>query len=105
VSKPWRVRDEADEEIELALGKYELERKGLGRALYAEYMRAYAGLQDGTLIATLEPDVPRELRVYRARLRKFRYVIIFTELDDVYEVISFMHQHREPSYWLPRLVK
>jgi hypothetical protein len=105
MSKPWRVHDEVDEEVVHAFGVGELRKKGLGRALLAEYEMTYAGLRDGTIVWSPEPEVPRTMRIIRARLHRFKYVLIFVEKDDVYEIISFMHLHRQPQYWMSRLAR
>jgi hypothetical protein len=103
MSKPWRVRDEVDDEVEHAFGYRELRKKGEGRALFADYEATYAALRAGQMEWSPEPDVPREMRIFRVRLRRFKYILIFVERDHEYEVICFMHLHREPRYWMSRV--
>ncbi len=100
----WRIREEAEQELAAAVEWYEREHAGLGAALVAEYLATLRWLEEAPSRATPEPRVPRSLKVYRGRLRRFPYAVVFVELPDAYEVQALVHLRRRPGYWLPRLV-
>jgi hypothetical protein len=103
MTKPWRICDDVDEEVAQAFAYRERRTEGAGRALLEEYEATYAALQAGQIAWSPEPEVPRDMGVFRVRLRRFKYAIVFVERDAAYEVICFMHLHRKPRYWMSRV--
>lgn len=47
--------------------------------------------------------LPSEMGVRRKLLSRFPYAIIFIESSDRVRIISVMHGHRQPAYWLRRI--
>ncbi len=103
MSKLLRIDGEAEEEIASAIDRYDREREGLGNAFWSELSDALdtlavPGPECGPVIG-----LPPELGVRRKLLSRFPYSIVFVEGERAVRVISVMHGHRRPSYWLRRL--
>ncbi|HWO26812.1 MAG TPA: hypothetical protein VNO30_49120 [Kofleriaceae bacterium] len=101
--KTIRIDAEAEEEIAHAIERYENEREGLGFEFWNELSAAMDGLtapgpECGPVIGLLP-----ELGVRRKLLSRFPYAIVFVEGDTFVRVISVMHGHRRPAYWLRRI--
>jgi hypothetical protein len=103
--KPYRIREEAAEEIADAALWYEREAaRGLGTELIAEYeARLETALQlpgAGTIVASTTAGTP----VRRYRLKRFkRYAILMAEIDGHPTVLAFECSSRKPGYWHDRL--
>lgn len=103
MTKTLRIDREAEEEITAAIDRYDRERDGLGAVFWSELSAALDGLvapgpECGPVIG-LDP----QLGVRRKLLSRFPYSIVFVEGERFVRVISVMHGHRRPAYWLRRL--
>jgi plasmid stabilization system protein ParE len=103
MTKSIRIDAEADDELSHAIDRYEREREGLGGEFWDEVKAAIRilaapGPECGPVIG-----LPPELGVRRKLLARFPYAIIFVEGDAFVRILSVMHGHRRPAYWLRRL--
>ena len=97
-----RLHPAAAEEAEAAVGWYEHEREGLGRALKEDFEAAAARLASG-----LEDGMPARGRAAAAGARRlvltrFHYDVVFLlEGSDVI-IVAYAHHARRPGYWRDR---
>lgn len=103
MTKVVRIDAEAEEEIGQAIERYEHEREGLGAAFWSELSDALDRLETPGHECGPVLGLPPELGVRRKLLARFPYAIVFIEADTVVRVISVMHGHRRPAYWLRRV--
>jgi toxin ParE1/3/4 len=97
------ILDEAAQELDAALGYLEAEGAGSGRALLAAFDRK---LDQILMFPESGPRVlgtPDHYMIRAFPLSRFRYSIIVGLIDSVPTIIAFVHQSREPGYWLDRL--
>lgn len=103
MTKAIRIDAEANDEIEHAIDHYDRERDGLGAELWAELKAAIRALGEPGPECGYVLGLPREFGVRRKLLARFPYAIVFVEGDTFVRVLSVMHGHRRPAYWLRRL--
>ena len=103
MTKPWRFREEADEEVAEAYLWYHAERPGLGEELQAALESAMASLVEMPKMASPVYTTRRGRVVRRFLLKRFPYGIVFVELDDHFHVVAVAHLHRRPYYWRERI--
>jgi hypothetical protein len=97
VTKPWRVHEEAEEELEAAGLWYESQRKGLGLEFYDAVRQARAHAEAFPLTGP-----PLGERARRVRVEGFPYALVYAELENHWEVIAVAHLRRKPGYWRGR---
>ena len=92
------VRDEAEVEIDDAVGWYEEQSPGLG----LEFLRAVEAV-----IAAIRRHPERfpiiHRRARRAVLRRFPYSVLFTSSDERVVVHAVFHSRRDPGVWVHRV--
>ncbi len=103
MKKPWRFREEADEEVAEAYVWYHGERRGLGDELQGAIESAMESLVEMPTMATPVYTTRRGRVVRRFLLRRFPYAVVFVELDDHFQVVAVAHLHRHPDYWRERV--
>lgn len=105
MTRQFRTEPEASTELDEAALWYEHQRAGLG----SEFLDAI----DGALrfiarwpdAGTPVPDVPLDLPVRRAPVRRFPYHVVYLELPDAIRILAFAHDRRSPEYWHSRTLK
>jgi hypothetical protein len=102
MSREITVDDRAVAELEAALAWYGEQRFELGEALYAEIELVLRKLAEDRVVDMRAPDVADRLRVYRARLDRFPYWVVYQRCGETIVVIALAHVRREPGYWLKR---
>ena len=87
----------AKEELEDAIGYYDLQSPGLGFEFAQE-------IHEGLTRITEFPNSWQLIgqRVRRYRLRRFAYGIVYVSRAGQITVLAVMHLHREPGYWKAR---
>jgi toxin ParE1/3/4 len=90
--------EEAEAELIDAVRRYEQERSGLGDDLLAE-IRTLAA----RLLELPHSGRPVFSDVRRARVRRFRYDLVYRVRADALIIVAVMHHRREPGYWKNRL--
>jgi plasmid stabilization system protein ParE len=105
MTKPWRIHDEVEAEVAETVAWYENARPELGFDFLSELRRTLADLREWPGTGSPDPDAPREARVRRRRVGRFKHAVVYAESDTEYVVIAVPHLAREPGYWLHRLVE
>jgi plasmid stabilization system protein ParE len=96
--KPITVHDQAQVEIDEATAWYESERSGLGSEFLTEIERAVGRIRENPV-----RGVPYKATTFRFLLvRRFPYVIYYTELRDRIWIAAVAHAKRRPGYWRRR---
>jgi plasmid stabilization system protein ParE len=98
-----RFAPEASIEIEDAARWYEQRRRGLGLALLAAIDEAVASTLRWPHTGTLVPEVPPELEVRKAAVRRFPYHLAYVVTDEEIHVLAVAHDRRRPGYWGGRI--
>jgi plasmid stabilization system protein ParE len=103
----FRVLAEADQEVDHAVARYELETSGTGRRFLRDYFELVAHVQQfprtGTPLRECEePDI--EVRSFVVSTT-FPYIVFAAVLEDEIVILAVAHQHQEPGYWAERLDK
>lgn len=98
-----RIHPEAQEEIESARVYLESQRPGWGGHLLSEVEQALHSANGNPGNCTILETLPNGYPFRRIRLRRFRYLLIFLELDSQLTLIAFSHTKRRPNYWLSRI--
>jgi toxin ParE1/3/4 len=96
--KPIVIHREARAELEEAVGNYERQKEGLGLALQAEVEKALTTVRENPQIGS--PYKATGFRYFV--VRRFMYVIYYTELEEVVWVAAVAHGRRRPGYWRRR---
>ena len=99
------VNREACEELSEAATWYEQQRPGLGDALLSAVGQVLARVQASPNAGVpYHPtrDDPTELRLRRAPVSGFPYMVVYLVRDDEIRVLAFAHGHRRPGYWRQR---
>ena len=86
-------------ELDDAIDYYNLQLQGLGKKFFEEV------LQTINLISVF-PEVWVKNSEYtrKAILKKFPYNLIYLNYNDMIYIIAVAHQHREPDYWIDRVL-
>ncbi len=86
-------------ELDDAIDYYNLQLQGLGKKFFEEV------LQTINLISVF-PEVWVKNSEYtrKAILKKFPYNLIYLNYNDMIYIIAVAHQHREPDYWIDRIL-
>ena len=96
--KPVIFHSEAEAEFERAIAYLEDCSEGLGRDMKARVEQAV------TLIAKHPTRFGwlRDTGFRALRLKRFRYLVIYLELDDAIWVAAVAHEKQHPDYWRSR---
>jgi plasmid stabilization system protein ParE len=97
VTRPLRLHDDADLELNDTADYYDLKSLGLGGAFLDDLERGFAMIRE-------HPDAAAEVApgVRRLVLPKFPLSIIYAPLTDVIRVLAIAHQRQKPYYWRGR---
>lgn len=98
-----RIHPQAQEEIESARVYLESQRTGYGGHLLSEVEQALHSANENPESCTTLETLPNGYPFLRIRLHRFRYLLIFLELDSQLTLIAFSHTKRRPHYWLSRI--
>ncbi len=87
----------AQEEVDEAAARYEVQRPGLGREFRFEFEEALGRIIENPLLYGVE------IHTFRAcPLKRFPYTIYYVVLDPMIWVVAVAHQRRRPRYWAKR---
>jgi plasmid stabilization system protein ParE len=98
-----RFAPEAVTEIEDAARWYEQRRRGLGLALLASVDEAVASTVRWPHTGAPVPEVPPELEVRKAAVRRFPYYLAYVVTDEEIYILAVAHNRRRPGYWSGRI--
>lgn len=96
---PFRIENEAADELEEAAAWYEQRRSGLGDEFMEAVDDALAFIAQWPHSGSPTPEVPSDLRIRRAHVRRFPYHIVYLEMLGVIRILAFAHDRRSPGYW------
>lgn len=99
-----RIHPEAEAEIEAAREYIEKQRPGWGARLLQELEEVLRSVELNPSRWTLLETESDGNTFRRVRLRRFRYNLIFEELDASVIILAFAHTRRKPHYWKTRSV-
>ena len=95
------LHSEAKFEVAEAVAYYERQSKGLGIRFLSEAERAMRLIQANPSLAQRYKN--SDFRRYS--LRKFPFLIFYSEMEDVTWIISVAHNSRKPNYWIKRRIE
>lgn len=100
----YRILADAKQELDDAVTYHEAQRAGLWIKLFEEFD---AVIEHARAFPTAGRPVKLDTRlaVRCFQMRRFRYAIFTTVIDDTLVVFSVSHHKREPGYWAERLGK
>ena len=95
---PYRLLEEAREDLRGAVRYYEEQRTGLGREFVVEVRRAVDRiLHDPTSYARITN------RIRRCSVHRFPYDVLYAIRDETVLVVTIMHHRRRPGFWKSRI--
>lgn len=92
------IQDEAIAELESAIAYYEERQVGLGLDFLAEVEQAIRNIQRNPNVSAPYGT----LGIRRYVMRRFPFVIFYSELTDIIWIIAIAHAKRKPGYWQRR---
>jgi plasmid stabilization system protein ParE len=97
VTRPLRLHDSADLELNEAADYYDLESPGLGEAFLADVERGFGQIRE-------HPDAAPEVApgVRKLVLARFPFTIVYGTRTDTIRVLAIAHQRKRPFYWRGR---
>lgn len=97
--KPVKVEPEVEREITKAIDYVETDPPGRGDELYEFTREAFE------FIARFPKAGGRfgQTRFRKHILKKYKYVIVYEELEDWVRIVAFAHPRRGPDFWKSRL--
>ncbi|WP_375541580.1 type II toxin-antitoxin system RelE/ParE family toxin [Halomicronema sp. CCY15110] len=98
--KPVNLHSEAMQELDDAVAYYQEQAPGLGLDFLDEVEQALKRIQHSSNLG--QPYKNTRLRRYV--LRKFPFLIFYTELDTLIWVVAIAHAKRKPDYWRTRQI-
>jgi toxin ParE1/3/4 len=98
VTKPWRVHEEAEQELEAAGLWYEARKKGLGLAFYDAIRRAREHAEAFPLAGS-----PLGGEARRVLVEGFPYALVYAEFESHWEVVAVAHVRQKPGFWRGRV--
>lgn len=100
-----RALREADEEIDHAVGAYELQSPGTGKRFLKDYLALLAHVQEfpksGSRLRDYEVE-GCELRSFVVSTM-FPYTVFIAIAAEQLVILAVAHQHQEPGYWAERV--
>lgn len=96
--KPAVFHDQAKMELDEALAWYEQRRLGLGRAFQVAVEDAIRRICENPRIG--KPY--RTTQFHYVLVRRFPYVVFYSEGMDAIRVMAIAHGRRKPGYWKDR---
>lgn len=93
--KPLVINEEATEELTEAISYFETRKRGLGVDLAAKVREAFLRIQKNPGFYPYH----NQTRIQKYFVRRFPYIVFYTEFDDHIAVIAVAHQKRQPDYW------
>jgi hypothetical protein len=87
-------------ELDDAIEYYNLQSPGLGKIFFIEVLETIDLI---SLFPQLWSQNTENTR--KAVLRKFPFNLIYSIIEDKIFIIAVAHQHREPEYWIDRLLR
>jgi toxin ParE1/3/4 len=105
MTKPVRLDDEAEAEINAAVAWYDsrAERTEVGDEFLAEIDAAIERIGEHPAAFQLVPRVSRKLDVRSCPLHRFPFSLMFVELATEIRVVAAAHHRKRPGYWRSRL--
>ena len=87
-------------ELDDAIEYYNLQSYGLGHKFFDEVLEAIR-------LISIFPEVwsKNTKHTRKAVSKKFPYNLIYTIHNEKIYIIAVAHQHREPEYWIDRILK
>ena len=94
----YRFHPSAAEEAEAAARYYDDKTIGLGTEFLAD-------LEDCILTAREFPEIgaPYDFTTRKLLLRRFPFILIYTDHETAIEILAVAHERREPGYWRSRV--
>jgi len=89
---------EAEWDLYQAAAYYEQQRQGLGREFRLEIEAAVRRMRQSPQEFPLHDDQGTR----KCLVRRFPYILFFTELEDTLWIAAVAHQRRRPRYWSGR---
>jgi plasmid stabilization system protein ParE len=83
----------------LQLFFYEKQQRGLGERFISAVQTSIDRIIDSPLLGRI---LEEEVRRYLTKV--FPYAVLYSIEDDYILIVAVMHCHREPGYWLHRVV-
>lgn len=105
MTRPLRTEPEASAELNDAALWYESQRPGLGVEFLDTIDLTLSHIARWPQAGVRVPDVPPDLPVRRAPVRRFPYHVVYLEMSDHIRILAFAHDRRLPGYWQSRTVK
>lgn len=99
----FRFEVEASEEMGEAALRYERQRDGLGKEFLEAVDDAMEFIRNFPHAGAPVPDLPTDLPVRRAVVRRFPFHIVYLEMSGVIRVLACAHDRRSPGYWHARV--
>jgi toxin ParE1/3/4 len=96
--KNFIFHSEAKRELDNAIGYYEKQKIGLGLDLLSEIEQVLTKIK-------INPNLGKPYPIKGLRccvIRRFPYIIFYTELEDFIWIVAIAHGKRKPNYWQNR---
>lgn len=87
-------------ELDDAIEYYNLQSFGLGDKFFDEVLKTIGLISTFPEVWAKNTDHTR-----KAILKNFPYNLIYTEFKNNIYIIAIAHQHREPEYWIDRILE
>jgi plasmid stabilization system protein ParE len=94
---------EALDELREAARWYEERREGLGRDFLREVEAMLAHVRERPMLFQRIAELPDDLDVRRALIRRFPFALVFLDLGESVRVLAVAHTKRRARYWLGRV--
>ena len=97
MTRPLRLHDAADVELNEAADYYDLESPGLGEVFLKDIEKGFRRIREHPDAATAVAPGIRKLV-----LTRFPFAIIYSTRADTVRVLAIAHQRKRPYYWRSR---
>ena len=97
MTRPLRLHDAADVELNEAADYYDLESPGLGDVFLEQVEKGFRRIRE-------HPDAAAEVApgIRKLVLTRFPFAIIYATRADTVRVLAIAHQRKRPYYWRSR---
>jgi toxin ParE1/3/4 len=92
------IHTEARKELDVAVAYYEAQQLGLGLDFLTTVESALKTIQQNPNLGTAY----KMEGIRRYSIKRFPYLIFYTELEEVIWIIAIVHGKRKPDYWKKR---